>query len=266
VTQRLDVVRAAWSRSWPAASSDPHRRADMIDLHAWAHVVASVVEGGLAGAPVRLLSAAQLTDEVVRAELPDHHPVAGSAVPVLVSRGRRALRVDRSRPGWHVTGAVDGVAWRDGASALLVLTVDEGDNEVVALVDVGTPGLAVDVRADGSASVRCDDVAVADDRLVHRADVRERLADRLTVLSLHAALEDARASAGADRARVPLGLCAAATHAAAVATGSARPLVRQHEVSVAAVVTLTTCAALSVGVPGRDDVLAWHRERLAPLV
>ncbi len=237
----------------------------MIDLHARLEVMSRVARGDLADRPVPLPSAWQLTDAIVRAELPAHDAVVGGVVPVLSSGGRRALRVERSRPAWHLSGDAGSVVWLEGARALLILTVDEGDNEVVALVDVDAAGVAVDHRVDRSASVRFADVAVPEGRLVHRPDVRERLADRLTVLSLQATLDevaevvDAMPSGPeADRARIELELCRAATHAAATATASGvPPLVRRHDVSVAAVVTLSTWSG-----PG----LEWHRERLAPLV
>ena len=265
VIARLDDVRAAWSRCWPQAWADPQRRATMIDLHARLEVMSRVVRGDLADRPVPLPSVWQLADAIVRAELPAHDAAAGSVAPVLSSGGRRALRVERSRPAWHLSGDAGSVQWRDGVRAVLVLTVDEGDNEVVALVDVDAPGVVVDHRVAGSASVRFDDVAVPEARLVHRPDVRERLADRLTVLSLQSTLDevaevvDAMSSGlDADRARVELELCRAATHAAAAATARAvPPLVRRHNVSVAAVVTLSAWSA-----PG----LEWHRERLTPLI
>jgi hypothetical protein len=269
---RLGLLREQWRRAWPRAWADPDERSAMIELHAWMHAL-GIVAGparGLETKAVALPSAARLSDEIVRAELPAECD-AGPFAPVLAARGAPSPRVERSRPGWHVSGEAHDVPWTSGVRALLVLAVDEGDNEVVMVVDASATGVSV-VQQRRAASVRLDDVAVADRRLVHRPDVREALADRLTVLGLHASIGAtaelvAEMSPGpdADRARAELELCRAATHVAAVSARSATPLGRQHDVSAAAVVTLSTSAR----VAGRTVVggdLAWHRERLAPLL
>ena len=150
--------------------------------------------------------------------------------------------------------------------SLLVLGVDEGDNAVLALVDVEAPG--VDVRhrtgAQGVAEVRFDDVAVPGRRVVHSADAGASLRERLTVLDLVGALDDLAACATSENDRSDVDLCRAAVGVAARTTGSGRPLARQHDVSAAAVVVLLTGARL--GIAADAGLLAWHRERLAPLL
>ncbi|MBD8605573.1 hypothetical protein IFT73_01785 [Aeromicrobium sp. CFBP 8757] len=259
---RLGALRAAWTRAWPQAWVDPARRAAMIDLHAWLHAVSLVVDDGLAGTSCVLPSVADLAVAVVGDALPTV-VLEGPVVPVMAMQGRPSLRAERSRPAWLLSGVADDVPWAGGVSALVVLAVDEGDNEVVALVDVNAPGVRVVHRAGGSTSVHLDEVAVSEPRLAHRPEARAALADRMTVLRLARAI--ARADGG--QARVDLELCGAATHAAAVSalSASTRPLTRQHDVSAAAVVTLSTLGASHEHGRTADD-LAWHRERLAPLV
>lgn len=170
--------------------------------------------------------------------------------PVALVAAGGAVVAERSRPGWHLRGVVDAVEWPDGAQGLLVLAVDEGDNEIVTLVDAETPGVVVEPSGDTAARVRLDDVRVDDDALVHRLDTRAALADRLTVLRLVDALGDMT-----HRDPDELALVRAAVRAAGRSAASAAPLRRQHDVSVAAVVTLP---------PG--GLLDWHRQRLVPLI
>ncbi|REK68945.1 hypothetical protein DX116_18980 [Aeromicrobium endophyticum] len=207
-------------------------------------------------------SSSRLAEQVVRDELGE--AAAGPVAPVTAEGGAPPLRVERSRPGWHLTGIASCTPWSPVPRSLLVLGVDEGDNAVVALVATETSGVEVRHRA-GTAEVRFADVEVAERRVAHSADAGAALRERLTVFGLLAALDRLDDGATTESERSDIELCRAAVGVAARSTRSGRPLARQHDVSAAAVVVLLTCARLGLAF---DDVgrLAWHRERLAPLL
>jgi hypothetical protein len=266
---RVGLMRARWREAWPESWADGERRAEMIDRHAWIHAASAHVDG--VGAPVhelagRLASASLLAEQVAREELGEAlvDEAAGPFAPVTAEAGATPLRVERSRPGWHLLGTARSVPWAAVERSLVVLGIDEGDNAVVALVDVAAHGVGVESDGAGAATVRFDDVPVEDRRVTHARDAGAALRDRLTVLALLAAVErmEGRTTpAGHDDVAV----CRAAVGAAVRASSSARPLVRQHDVSAAALVVLLTCARLDVRADGVGEP-RWHRERLAPLL
>lgn len=245
VAGRLERLHAAWQEAWTRCWTDVDRRADLVDLYCWTRAVSLLVDGSGDTSELWVPSAAGLVHDVVAVDL-GRTVVAPVAV---VAAGVRVV-AERSRPGWHLRGVVDAVECPGDAEALLVLAVDEGDNEVVTLVDVDAPGVTVERSGDRAVTVRLDDVPVADDALVHRPDTRAALVDRLTVLRLVDVL-DSTTHHGPEE----LVLVRAAVLAAGRSAATAAPLTRQHDVSVAAVLALPAGA--------RRD---WHRERLVPLI
>lgn len=226
----------------------------MVDLFAWTHALAVALE-----------PRDPVPDDPARSG--DHD--LGAAVIVMAGRRHRTVRAERSLPGWHLRGSAARVAWSPDVRELVVLGVDEGDNEIVARVEVDAPGVRLRSVGSTMVEVTLDGVAVDDDGLRHRPDVRASHADRLTVIELASAVGRCEASVAAfpDDVRVELALCRSAVHAAAVSVQSAIPLTRQHDVSAAAVVTIATCHRLGVEVDLDDpDALGWHRERLVPLI
>lgn len=256
--------RSRWTEEWPQAWPDGRRRAEMIDRHAWIHA-ATALARGTAGrgrsVPSWPASSSPLAEQVVRDELGEAG--VGPVAPVTAEGDAPPLRVERSRPGWHLSGVARGVPWSPVPRSLLVLGVDEGDNAVLALVDVDAPGVQLRHRL-GAAEVSFDDVAVPARRVVHSADAGAALRERLTVLDLLGALDGLEEGATTEVDRDDVALCRAAVGVAVLTTASGRPLARQHDVSAAAVVVLLTGARL--GLAADAGRLAWHRERLAPLL
>ncbi|KAA1373678.1 hypothetical protein [Aeromicrobium fastidiosum] len=227
----------------------------MVDLYAWTHALGSA-----------LAPRGPASDDPAPAR-----PVDDVSGTVIVMAGRRHLtvRAERSLPGWHLRGSAGRVAWSPDVREIVVLGVDEGDNEVVARVDVDAPGVRVRPLDGTMVEVGLDGVAVADGHLRHCPDVRAAHADRLTVVELVRALGRCEASVTPlpDDARIRLALCRFAVRAAALSVQSAVVLTRQHDVSAAAVVTIATCRRLGVEVELDDpEALDWHRERLVPLI
>ena len=230
-----------------------------------------------------------LTDAVLERVLAQSRP-AGPALPVLAAAGRDVLRVERSRPGWHLNGTVRQAVWTPDAHQLAVFAIDEGDNDVLALVAVNTPGVQITAgAAPGSgrnvADLRFDDVTLP--AVTPCPGEPAALADGLTVLSMadvigaSAWLTD-RAHAEVTRHRAELQLGRAALDAAAAALTSPSPVRRQHDVSTAVLLVLPTCLRIAASAPDqgdpevakrvervREQVLtlpAWHRHRLHALV
>ena len=227
----------------------------MVDLHAWTHALASALE------PLQ-----PVPDVPVPARGVDD---LSGAVIVMAGLRHRTVRAERSSPGWHLHGSARGVAWAPEVGEIVVLGIDEGDNEIVAHVDVDAPGVRVKPMGGAMVEVVLDGVAVDERRLRHSPDVRAALADLLTVVELDRALDACEASAvpAPDDVRIRLALCRSAVHAAAVSVQAAVVLARQHDVSAAAVVTIATCRLVGVEVELDDpDALDWHRERLVPLI
>ncbi|MET0819416.1 MAG: hypothetical protein ABWY58_00500 [Aeromicrobium sp.] len=259
--RRIELLRAQWRQMWPESWHDGALRDEMIDRHAWLHA-ASSQPGEWGVGPTWPASPCLLAEQVVRDHLDGG--VVGPFAPVVSRAGARPLRVERSRPGWHLSG-VAAVPWSPAPRSLVVAGLDEGDNAVVALVELATEGVAAERVAGALATVRFEDVAVPEQRLAHAADAGAELRDRLTVLALMGAVDDAGDRAGSGRSRADVDLCRAAVGVAVRSAGAGQPLVRQHDVSAAAVVVLLTCVRLGVVAEGLSD-LTWHRERLAPLL
>jgi hypothetical protein len=261
-----ELLRAQWAREWPEAWRDLARRADLIDRHAWLHatsVEAARSAAGTVDALHEAASAAWLAERVARDEFGD--AVVGPFAPVVGAPGPPAVRAERSRPGWRLRGAASRVDWSSTPRRLVVTGIDEGDNAIVALVDVSAAGVSIDLVEGRTASVRLDDVAVPEPMLAHPVDAGAALCDRLVVLALRALVHEIGGGRTSEAAEAEVGLCRAAVDAAGRSANGGRPLARRHDVSAAAVVVLLTCARL--GVDARDvGDLAWHRERLAPLL
>ena len=268
-TGQVELLRAQWQQAWPESWVDDARRADMIDRHAWIQATSARVgdAGAVLGEPsTRQTSPSLLAEQVAREVLGDalDDEVVGPFAPVTAAAGAPPLRVERSRPGWHLGGTAQGVPWAVVPRSLVVLGIDEGDNAVVALVDVAARGVAARPSGAGLATVRFDDVTVHDRRVAHARETGPALRDRLKVLALVAAVQQMeRRTTAVDRDDVRL--CRAAVGAAVRAASGARPLARQHDVSAAALVVLETCARLDISVDGVGEP-SWHRERLAPLL
>lgn len=261
----VELLRAQWQQAWPASWHDGAVRADMIDRHAWIHAASQPVQRGVATVevPTWPTSPCLLAEGIVR----DHfaQSVVGPFAPVVARPGARLLRAERSRPGWRLSGLAEEVPWSPAPRSLVVVAVDEGDNAVVALVEVAAEGVVVEHVADGLSTVRLDAVAVPERALAHAADAGAELSDRLVVLGLTGAVVHMGDAAASGPAQADVDLCRAAVGAAARSAASGDVLTRRHDVSAAAVVVLSTCARLGIVADGVGD-LTWHRERLAPLL
>lgn len=249
--ESLDGLRESWAREWLRAWSGPaDRRAAMLDryaeLHATSHLLATTPHEATHDLDDPLGRA--LTARIVRRILPAGGPF-GHVLPVLAAPGEKPLRVERSRPDWHLNGTVEGVAWDQDVELLAVFAVDEGDNDVLALIAPGTPGVGVTRVGQARADIRLDDVRLP--AVTHCPGQPAVLADGLTVLAMAEAI-DTMDRSGDD---ADLQLCRAALRAAAVSLDSPSSVRRQHDVSAAALVVFGASARLD-----------WHRERLVALV
>lgn len=219
---------------------------------------------------------------------------AGVAVPVQAIAGSEPLKVERSRPDWHLNGTARGVAWTPDVRLLAVFAIDEGDNDVLALVEVDAAQIARAVsRSAGSGrelvDIRFDDVPLPE--VAHCPGEPSALADALAVLAMADVIGSAgwlldpsrggAVQADALRRQTELRLCRATLRAAAASLTSST-VRRQHDVSAAALLVLPTCLRLAETAPDHDDpevarrvqrireqvldLPQWHRDRLLALV
>ncbi|MCW2831069.1 MAG: putative acyl-CoA dehydrogenase [Aeromicrobium sp.] len=147
---------------------------------------------GRAAAPHPVGSIALVTDVLAR-----HAPEAsGLTVPVLAATGRPSLLVERSRPGWRLAGTAEAVAWCADVERLAVFALDEGDNEVLALLPVGAAGVTIVERllldlSRSFVSIRFDDVELVETDVITGVAEQALLRDRLTGLAMADALGSA---------------------------------------------------------------------------
>ncbi len=292
-------LRAGWERNWLRESGQISGRAAMLEIYAVLHAASQLLTprvlqtdlaelllvheelgraatSGLAGQMV-------LTAEIMERILPSLDP-GGCAVPVLAAAGALPLRVERSRPGWHLNGMVLGVSWSPDAERLAVFAVDEGDNDILTVIpsDLARLEISAPVASDASRTtvdIRFDDVPLPG--LTHCPGEPARLADALTVL----AMADAVGAAGwlleQPRADAELQLSRATLQAAAASLTSTSVVRRQHDVSAAALLVLPMCLRVASEAASRDRgtlrrvrriheqvqaLPAWHRDRLLALV
>lgn len=220
---------------------------------------------------------------------------AGVVVPVQAIAGSEPLKVERSRPDWHLNGTARGVVWTPDVRLLAVFAIDEGDNDVLALVEVEAAQIE---RAVSPASVsgrelvdiRFDDVPLPE--VAHCPGEPAALADALAVLAMADVigaagwlLDPSRGGtiqADALQRQAELRLCRATLRAAAASLTSSSTVRRQHDVSAAALLVLPTCLRLAETAADQDDpevarrvqrireqvldLPQWHRDRLVALV
>lgn len=295
-------LRDGWEQQWLRVSSvEGTERSALLDLHAALHAASQLAEAALEPsadliellvvhdgfgrtASSQLAGEIALTAQIVQ-RIDPSTASGGMTLPVMAAAGDRPLRVERSRPDWHLNGTVRGVAWSHGAERLAVFAIDEGDNDVLALVAPDAPRVEVTVRAaSGSgrelADIHFDDVTLPD--VAHCPGEPAALADGLTVLALADVIGAAGSLLEHPETHAELQLCRATLRAAAASLTSASVVRRQHDVSAAAVLVLPTCLRLAAEAPGQDDpdvfrrvqrvrehvlaLPAWHRDRLLALV
>ncbi len=164
---------------------------------------------------------------------------AGDVAPVV----HMSLKAERSRPGWRITGLPASIHVPAGISHLAAFAIDEGDNEVLAIVSTDAIGTTVDLTED--------DVVTG----LHE---RARLEDQLTVSALVGALRSMQPPPD-DTSR----LRRAMAHAAVLSASAA-----MHEtltVRARAVSAAVTSVASVVALDGQPDP-AWHLTRLVTLL
>lgn len=241
-----------------------------------------------------LVGEIELTTAVLGARLTS---LPAGLLPVVADRGQAPPRVERSRPGWRLDGAVSDVAWDPGTSHIAVFAVDEGDNEVVAVLEVA--GLAESGRLRAVhevvggrriATVRLADVVLTEAQVVHVPGVRDRLSDRLAVLAGADALGAAAAllsrggTAQSQDLRDTLMASRLVLMGAASAASMSSLVVSHHDVSAALVWVLGVCESVAAhrlahpekiepATAARVDrirlhagLAPWHRRRLVPLI
>ncbi|MFI5425483.1 hypothetical protein [Aeromicrobium sp. UC242_57] len=165
---------------------------------------------------------------------------SGVVVPVVDA----IAKVERSRPGWRLSGLPEQVALPAASTHLGVFAIDEGDNEVLAIVPVGAVAAVVDLT---------------EDNVITGLHERAWLMDRLAVAALVDVLRSLEAPAGEaegfSRARAH-----AAVQAAVVSLDQQQLTVRATAVSAA-----VTYVASLVGDDLRLD-RDWHLTRLVTLL
>lgn len=277
--RRLGLVGSPAGDSTPAVASTASQvpRADLAELLRAQEELGRMATPGLAGEMT-------LAARVVRRLLPPSEPV-GLVAPIQAIAAGRPLKVERSRPDWHLNGTVRGVPWSPAVERLAVFGIDEGDNDVLALVAPRSPGVEITVvESSGSgrvlADISFDDVTLP--TVVHCPGEPALLGDILTVLAMADVIGAVSWLLDRPDAHAELQLCRASLRAAAASLTSPSVVRRQHDVSAAALLVLPTCLRLAGGVPGQDDpeaarrvqrvreqvlaLPAWHRDRLVALV
>lgn len=283
----VDSLRESWGREWLRASAGPAaERSAMLDRYARLHATSQLLDSDATADLLDDPFGQALTAGVVRRIL-GSEVVLGSAVPILAGAGEESLRVERSRPGWHLTGTVQRVAWPAGVDRLAVFAIDEGDNDVLALLATDTPRVEITPSASRQDAVNVHFADVTVPAVTHCAGEPAALSDGLTVLAMAELIAAAarlleRAGGVNDSEQAELRLCRASLRAAAASVTSARVVRRQHDVSAAALLVLPTCLRLAEAAEDQDDpevakrvrlireavrtLPVWHRERLAALV
>lgn len=245
------TLRADWEQEWlRATTGSPAERWALLDAYVRLHAMRLLDAKSEADRDAPLVSddfGRAMTTRIVQRLMPEAGPL-GRLLPILAGPGDAALKVERSRPGWHLDGALRGVAWDPDVDRLAVFAIDEGSNDVMALVEPGTTGVEISVVEQGTADIRFDDVTLPS--VTSCAGEPALLADALTVLAMVKAVEEVDRQ---DDDELRLGRVA--LRAAAASLDSPSVVRRQHDVSAAALLVFPASARLD-----------WHRQRLVPLL
>lgn len=169
-------------------------------------------------------------------------PGRGGVVEPVLDVG---LKAERSRPGWLLSGLSRVNAPDQGATHLGVFAIDEGDNEVLAIVPVYRVGPHIELT---------------DDDVITGLHERAKLADRLTIATLVGVLSAGESPAGGAE-RLELALARASARSAMLSLDQPALTVRAKAVSAAVV---CVAAVLDPGESGQDT--DWHLTRLVALL
>lgn len=210
-------------------------------------------------------------------------PAAEDIVPALVSTGRPELRVERSRPGWQLSGTATVLApsrlTASDSAQLASFAIDEGDNEVLVIVAIGAPGVRVGPEAAGVArDVSFSAVQLTDQDIFPGLHEYAVLRDQVAVHTLVGALQTAASLPAAARWTDELALARASTRAAAQVAGRPQLMRRSTAVSAAVVQVMPSCRSIAATAdPGSSAASVidaaqaflcppWHLTRLAALL
>lgn len=154
------------------------------------------------------------------------------------------LKAERSRPGWQISGLPDTITLPEGATHLGAFAIDEGDNEVLAIIPSDAVATSVDLT---------------EDEVVKGLHERARLEDRLTVAALVRVLRSMQPCSD-DTSR----LKRAMAHATVLAATAA--LQRTLTVRAQAVSSAVTFVASGVDLVDLQPDPDWHLTRLVTLL
>lgn len=208
---------------------------------------------------------------------------AGEIVPVLVPTGRPELRIERSRPGWHLSGTASILAPSrltvSGSARLASFAIDEGDNEVLVIVAIDAPGVRLGLEApDSVRDVSFSAVELSDQDIVSGLHEYAVMRDQVAMHVLIGALQAAVSLAPAGRWTDELALARASTRAAAKVGGRPQLMRRSTAVSAAVVQVMPLCRSIAATAePGSSAASVidaaqaflcppWHLTRLAALL
>lgn len=285
----LGPALATWHRLWLQAHGQPTPSDDRVRhelaafrarLDAFGHLVAG--SAASSGASADLPGPAELMARVVAGA---GGPAGGAIVPALVATGRPELRVERSRPGWCLSGVALVLAPRGqivpADACLAAFAIDEGDNEVLVDVTADAPGVRVEpatTAAGAGRQVIFTGVELADDDVVTGIHQYAVLRDQVAVHILRRALDAASSLAPTGRWDDELALARASVHAAAEAAGLPQLTKRSTAVSSAVTHVLPLCESIAATTGGTSSRASevreaatylnvrWHLTRLAALL
>lgn len=200
-----------------------------------------------AATPVDLMA------EVLGRIAPDRAVVA---VPVMAAADQPSVRGERSQPGWLFTGRAFGAGASLDCTHCAVFAIDEGDNEILGLVPVDTPGLTI----TSTGEVRCDGLRLSEADVITGEQERALLEDRLTLLGLGHMLRSAAESVTNASDQLELALAGAAMDAATAVIDLTQVTQRSRGVSAAVTCVQPAC----VRIAGLDERFPeqWHQQRL----
>lgn len=210
-------------------------------------------------------------------------PAAGEIVPALVPTGRPELRIERSRPGWRLSGTASILGPSQltvsGSARLASFAIDEGDNEVLVVVAIDAPGVRVGLEApDSVRDVSFSAVELTDQDIVSGLHEYAVMRDQVAMHVLIGALQAAASLSPAGRWPDELALARASARAAAQVAGGAQLTRRSTAVSAAVVQVMPLCRSIAATAdPGSSAASVidaaqaflcppWHLTRLAALL
>lgn len=193
------------------------------------------------------------------------------ATPVMATGGEASLQVERSRPGWRLTGSAEAVSQVAGSTHLAVFAVDEGDNEVLAFVPVDMAGVMISSLAPDRdlVAIRFVDVELTDDDVVLGRHERAVLADRITVAALAGILGSATRqgeSASDPSLRWEIAMAHAAMSAALAVIDEVEVTRRSRAVSAAVTIVVPVGDRIADRSLGGRFPVTWHLDRLIALL